>query len=273
MSFKSFIKKHFVRNKVLPVPIPIVKGEMLANKVALIFGGSGGIGSEIAKVFTDNGCIVCVVGTRENELKQICESISPKKAEYIIANIKKVNEITYAINKAIELFGKIDIFVHAAGVHCHDAFGDISEKTWNDVMDVNLKSLYFSCQSISSYMIKNRVLGNILIVGSASGTKPGWTPYEISKAGVKSLTLGFADKLIKYGITVNGIAPGPVATPMLGKEKGTDDLCWQGNPTGRMCDPKEIANWALILCCEIGKMVVGDLVYVSGGSGLICIDK
>ena len=121
-------------------------------------------------------------------------------------------------------------------------------------------------------MIENHIKGHILIVSSASSAKPGWTPYEISKNGVKALTLGFADKLIKHGIVVNSIAPGPVSTPMLGKND-TSDIAWEGNPTGRMSTPAEIANWALFMVSDIGNMVVGDTFYISGGSGTICLDK
>ena len=121
-------------------------------------------------------------------------------------------------------------------------------------------------------MIKNHIEGHILNVGSASCAKPGWTPYEISKNGVKALTLGFADKLIGNGIVVNSIAPGPVSTPLLGKTD-TSDIAWPGNPTGRMCTSAEIANWIVFMVSDMGKMVIGDTFFVSGGSGTICLDK
>lgn len=111
-------------------------------------------------------------------------------------------------------------------------------------------------------------------MSSASALKPGWTPYEISKRAVNGLTLGFADKLIRYGIVVNGIAPGPTATPMLGKVVDGDlDLEWNANPSGRMSTVEEIANLALFMVSDLGNGIVGDTFFLTGGSGTICIDK
>lgn len=269
---KKFIKSHFCLTKVTPVETPIYISELLKDKVALIIGGSGGIGSEIARAYVNSGCHVVIVGTNEDKLKNICENIGINSAKYLIGDIKNVYTIQKIINDAVRIFGKIDILVHSAGIHCQDKFGSISEQTWDNVIEINLKSMYFACQYVSNYMIANKIKGHILNVGSASSTKPGWTPYEISKAGVKTLTLGFADKLAEYGIVVNSIAPGPVATPMLGKNDPSD-IAWSGNPTGRMATPAEIANWAVFMASDMGNMVVGDTFFVSGGSGTICLDK
>ena len=269
---KRFFKRHFVVNKISAVEIPVLTSEILIGKKALIIGGSGGIGSAIAKSFVASGCDVVVSGTNENKLKSVCENIGAERAQYVVADVTSVAEIEYLTAKAVELLGTIDILVCSAGVHCHDSFGNISEQTWDNVINVNLKSVYFACQAVSNYMIKNKIAGHILIIGSASGSKPGWTPYEISKNGIKALTLGFADKLIKHGIVVNCIAPGPVSTPMLGKADATD-ISWIGNPTGRMCTPAEIANWAVLMASDMGNMIVGDSFHISGGSGTICINR
>jgi len=269
---KKWIKNHLVVKQVVSAEIPVYSGELLNGKVALIIGGSGGIGSEIAKAYARNGCEVILAGTNEDKLNAVCAEKGLDRAKCLTADMKSVEQLSELVRKAVSLFGRIDILVHCAGVHCRDPFGQVTEQTWDDVMNVNLKSMYFACQFVSDYMIKNNIKGHILTVGSASSAKPGWTPYEISKNGVKALTLGFADKLIKHGIVVNGVAPGPVSTAMLGREK-TNDVTWPGNPTGRMCTPAEIANWAVFLVSDMGNMVVGDTFFVSGGSGTICLDK
>mgnify|MGYP001042207000 FL=1 len=226
---KSLLKK--IKNNLFPHPkissveIPVFKGDLLYGKTALIIGGSGGIGSEIAKTFVENGCRVVVTGMNEAKLQNVCHDIGTEMAHYVVADISHNEEIKLLVDEAVELLGKIDIFVHGAGVHCHDMFGSVTEQVWDTVMNINLKSVYFLCQEISNYMIENHIKGHMLIVGSASSAKPGWTPYEISKNGVRALTLGFADKLIKHGIVVNSIAPGPVSTPMLGKND-TGDIAW-----------------------------------------------
>lgn len=269
---KRFIREHLVSKKITATEIPVYNGKMLTNKVALIIGGSGGIGSEIARAYVNNGCQVMLVGTNEEKLKEICEKIGNDKAKYFIGNIKYLFEIQKSIDETDKVFGRIDILVHCAGVHCSEKFGYISEEAWDNVVDINLKSMYFVCQYVSSYMIRSKIRGHILNVSSASSAKPGWTPYEISKNGVRALTLGFADKLIEQGIVVNSIAPGPVSTQMLGKTD-LDDITWAGNPTGRMSTPAEIANWAVFMVSDMGNMVVGDTFFVSGGSGTICLDK
>lgn len=268
---KSVIKNLIVREKITPLQIPVYEGKLLSSKTALIFGGSGGIGQGIAECFVANGCKVVISGTNKEKLKKICSKIGDQ-AQYIIVDINNVSEIHDGILKAVEVLGKIDILVNSAGVHCHENFGSISEETWDKVIDINLKGMYFACQEIASYMIKNKIKGHILNVSSASCAKPGWTPYEISKWGVRGMTLGFADKLIKKGIVVNSIAPGPVATAMLGRD-ACDNLTWEGNPSGRMATPEEIANLAVFMVSGLGDLIVGDTYFISGGSGTTCINK
>ncbi|SDA11348.1 3-oxoacyl-[acyl-carrier protein] reductase [Ruminococcus sp. YE71] len=271
MLLKDIIRKYFTIHITKAINTPIIKGNFLEGKVALIIGGSGGIGSAITKSFIDNGCKVIISGTNIQKMNDFTRTLDPDNIRSILLDTTDISKIKQAIIKAHEFFGPINIMVYSAGIHCTDSFGHIEESTWDNVMNINLKGMYFACQYFSDYLIENNYKGHILNVGSASCAKPGWTPYEISKCGVKSLTLGFADKLVKRGIIVNSIAPGPVATPMLHMTK--DNITWEGNPTGRMCTPEEIANIAVAMVSNMGDMIVGDTFFVSGGSGTICIDK
>lgn len=269
--FKKIIKKYFVRNVISSINTPVLEGKLLKDKVALIVGGAGGIGFAIAKAFFDNGCKVIITGRDEDKLINLCETIKSSDFCYFCMGLDDINKFDAEINNIVSIYGKIDILVYGAGVHGNDMFGSIRESTWDNVMNINLKAMYFICQSVSNYMIRNAVKGHILTVSSASCNKPGWTPYEISKNAVRALTLGMADKLISHGIVVNSIAPGPVATKML--QRNNENLSWEGNPTGRMCTPEEIANIAVIMVSDVGNMIVGDTYFVSGGSGTICLDK
>ncbi len=269
--YNGFIKKYFVKTVIKPVNTAIINGRMLENKTALIVGASGGIGSAITKAYINNGCQVVVAGRSEEKLRSLCNEINSPNIKHYCMNLDGVENFDKNVEEIVALLGRIDIFVYSAGVHGHDLFGNVTESTWDDVMNINLKAMYFLCQSVSNYMIRNKLQGHILTVSSASCNKPGWTPYEISKNAVRSLTLGFADKLIPYGIVVNSIAPGPVATEML--QSDGSNLSWPGNPTGRMCTAEEIANIALIMVSAAGDMIVGDTFFVSGGSGTICLDK
>lgn len=120
------------------------------------------------------------------------------------------------------------------------------------------------------YMRDNGIKGNILNIASSSSLRPAVSAYTLTKWGIRGLTLGLAKALASYGITVNGIAPGPTATPMLGKAEGADISF--PNPLGRYALPEEIANMAVFLVSDMGRSVVGDIVYMTGGSGLVTFD-
>ena len=168
----------------------------------------------------------------------------------------------------------IDILINSAGIHGNDQFGAVTEEGWNSVLDINVRGLYFVSQYISNHMKEKGIQGHVLNISSASSLKPSWTPYEISKRAVDGVTRGMAHELIPHGIVVNGLAPGPTATPMLGfdKEKNVN-LKWSGNPSGRVTTVEEIANLAIFMVSDLGNGIVGDTFFMTGGSGTICIDK
>ena len=119
-------------------------------------------------------------------------------------------------------------------------------------------------------MIENKIKGHILNVTSSSALRPAWTPYQISKWAVKGMTKGLADMMISHGIVVNAIAPGPTATPMLGKSE-TDCIYESYNPSHRYAMPEEIAALAVFMVSGAGDMIVGDTFYMTGGSGTITL--
>ena len=231
-----YFKKKNEKN-IISIDIPKNKEELLKGKIAFIVGGTGEIGMAIAEEFILAGAKVVISGT----------------------NSKK-------IHNAIKRLG--NILVNAAGIHGNQCFGEITETTWDSVFDVNLKGLFFMTQAVGNYMKKNNVKGHILNVSSAASLKPGYTPYEISKNGVKAVTLGVAAELIPYGIVVNAIGPGPVATKMLGRNK-EDTLYTDCVPAMRFATPSEVAQLAVIMVSDMCNLVIGDTFYISGGSGTI----
>lgn len=267
------IKSKFIVKKLVPVATTVCEGTMLQNKVAFISGGSGGIGYAIAERFVANGCKVIISGTNEDRLRNACLKLG-SVCDYIVLNIAQPESIERLINDYCEKHQevKFDILVNCAGVHGPAQFLKTTVEDWDSVMNVNLRGMYFLSQWFAQYFIQENIKGHILNVGSASALKPGRTPYEISKAGVETLTRGMAFELIPYNIIVNCISPGPTATKMLNMD-GNTSLNWSGNPSGRVATPEEIANWAVFLASGIGDYVVGTSVYVTGGSGTICIDK
>lgn len=267
---KKLIRKYLMVKVVSSVQIPVYQGHLLKGKKAIVVG-AGGIGKAIAEALLANGCEVTITGTNPEKLEKTRQSMGEENVRSVVLNVKNIASVQDIIWNAADQMGGMDIFVYAAGIHGHDVFGSVTEETWDSVLDINLKGMYFADQAAANYMKNHGIQGHILNVSSASCNKPGWTPYEISKNGVKALTLGFADKLIPFGIVVNSIAPGPVATSMLGVTE--ENIAWEGNPSGRVATPEEIANIALVMVSDMGTLIVGDTYFVSGGSGTICLDR
>ena len=270
IKIKNTLKKTFIRERLVPVVVATVPCELLNGKTALVSGGSSGIGFGIAKKMAESGCQVIILGTNEDRLKRCSEEIH---GEYIVLDIRNVEEMTDKVKELIRIH-TIDILVNSAGVHGPDPFGEVTEETWNRVININLRGLYFLSQAVSNHMKDNKIRGHILNISSASSLKPSWTPYEISKRAVDGITQGMAHSLIPYGIVVNGLAPGPTATPMLKFcDQANIDLSWPANPSKRVSTIEEIANLALFMVSDLGNGIVGDTVFMTGGSGTVCIDR
>lgn len=146
-----------------------------------------------------------------------------------------------------------------------------TEVEFSDVIDVNLKATFFLSRILGRYWKKNKIYANILNVASSSSLRPADSAYSLSKWGVKGLTLGLEKSMAPYGLTVNGIAPGPTATKMLLGEK-QDDFYLAKSPISRYIMPQEIANMAVFGVSDMGKAIAGDIVYMTGGAGVVTFD-
>lgn len=259
----------------IPIPDPINATELLKDKIALITGGSGGIGLAMAESFLKSGAKVIIAGTSEEKLRACCEKINwGEKADlsHIVIDVTDIKSIPEKVKLASAMFpeNRIDILVNSAGVVSHSDFLDMSEQEYDNIMDINAKGTFFMSQAVAKYMIDNRIKGHILNVTSSSALRPAWTPYQMSKWAVRGLTLGTADRLLPYGIVVNAIAPGPTATPMLGKNEG-DNIYHPTTPAKRYAMPSEIAALATFMVSDMGNMIVGDTFYMTGGSGTVSL--
>ena len=272
MKIREIIDYYFrKKNEKNIVSVNILKSseELLKGKIALIIGGTGGIGKAIAEAFISSGAKVVISGTNERKVRKTVEQLGIN-AKGVQIDINHVSLFDEKITHVIEQFPekRIDILVNCAGVHGDQKFGNVSEETYDMVMNTNLKGLFFMTQEVGNYMKRKGIKGHILNVSSAAALKPGYTPYEISKNAVKAFTLGAAAELIDYGIVVNAIAPGPVATSMLGYEEG-NTLYTDCVPAKRFATPLEIAQLAVIMVSDMCNLVVGDTFYISGGSGTV----
>ncbi|RKM54470.1 SDR family oxidoreductase [Butyrivibrio sp. X503] len=263
----------FKEKRIYPVVTPVYSTQLLSDKVALISGGTGGIGKAIVKAFLESGCKVIIAGTNQSKLSQLCTELGANEnVRSMVIDITDVSSLKDKINEACSKYGTIDILVNCAGIINKNTFFDITEDEYNSIMDINTKGVFFLCQAVAEKMIELGVKGHILNITSSSALRPAWTPYEMSKWAVRGFTIGLADSLIDKGIIVNAIGPGPVATPMLGKSEG-DSMYKESSPVHRFAHPDEIASMAVFLCSSMGNYIVGDTVYMTGGSGIISLHR
>lgn len=256
--------------RVVPIQHITDESHILEGKVALITGGSGGIGSSIAKSYVESGCKVVITGTKEEKLRKYCEELG-ENAKYVRLDLNEVDKIHQKVEAAIKCFGRIDILVNSAGIHSTEMISDfltVSEKEFDDILSTNLKGTFFISQAVCNYMIENKMKGHILNISSSTSLEPAWSPYRLSKWGVRGFTLGLAQKMLKYGIIVNAIAPGSTATSLVGFREG-DSIQTSENKIGRYIIPDEVAYYAKLLVSDLGDMIVGDTLYISGGRGTV----
>lgn len=274
---KRYIKH--ISLKVEKVDNPVLYGSLLEGRTALVTGGTSGIGLAIAEAFTRNGASVVVTGRSRARVDAAAETIgSGAAADLGVAGIvldSSTDEqaaFDAALEEAEAAVGRpLDILVNNAGVIAGGSMPNCSMDGFNLTIDTNLRGAYFLSQSFARRLVGAGRKGNILNVCSSSSLRPAISPYTVSKWGLRGLTLGLAKILAPRGVVVNGIAPGPTATPMLMPD-GDDNLVHPGVPTGRYATPEEIANMAVILVSDLSRMVVGDIVYMTGGCGNLTYD-
>ncbi|MDY5806160.1 MAG: SDR family oxidoreductase [Lachnospira sp.] len=259
----------FVRVTSLP------RSKWLEGRCAIITGGTSGIGYSIAEAFLNSGCSVIITGRDQARIDKTLSKLNSDNVFGFVMDNANVNSFGDSIDNILQQIHyrgieHIDILVNNAGVN-GNTMPYVDELEYDRIVDTNLKGVFFLSQIFGHYLVTNKIHGNILNIASASSLRPANSPYTVSKWGIRALTLGLAKALGKYGITVNGIAPGPTATPMMIKE-GQSNMTLDRLPLGRYIMPEEIANMAVILVSDMGRSIMGDIVYMTGGAGILTFD-
>jgi len=227
------------------------------EKVVLVTGAAGGIGSALCEKFSKYNAIVY-----QTDITKI------DHPNFIQGDISDQKFINYLVNQIIEKEGRIDILVNNAGICPRTALLDITYDEWRKVMDVNLTSVFYLSQAVLKIMIQNRA-GAIVNLASVAGQVGGITVgahYSSSKAGIECLTKSFAKSGAQYGIRVNAVAPGVIDTA-IHKESTPEQIKQyiQSIPLGRMGTPEEVANIILVLASDLASYLTGITIGINGG--------
>jgi len=245
----------------------------LKGKKVLITGGTSGIGRQIALTFAQHGASVAVFGTNRERAAQVLQELKSHKVsdeqQFLaeIVDVSKKEDIDATINDILEKWGSIDVLINNAGITRDGLLMKMTEEHWDEVMDVNLKSVFNTCHALVRPMMKARS-GKIINISSVVGLtgNAGQVNYSASKSGVIGFTKSLAQELATRGICVNCIAPGFIETRMT--DKLTDaqrEGILKKIPMGRMGNAEEIANAALFLASDLSTYMTGQVLTVDGG--------
>lgn len=237
----------------------------LSQKVAIITGGTSGIGLAIAKRFADEGATVVIAsrGARSSDIPG---------ATYITTNVRNEEDVRALIEKVATQFGSIDIVVNNAGISRAKDVTETSVEEYAEIMDTNMRGAFLMTKHAIAHLLKSK--GTIINIASklALIPDPEVPVYCASKAAIAMFTKATALAYGKQGVRINAICPGPIDTALLqsyfGNRQEMLDFYAEHNPMGRIGTPDEVANVALFLASDEARFVTGALYTVDGGGSL-----
>lgn len=244
----------------------------LEGKVAVVTGGSNGIGRAVVRRFCEEGASCVVADIDREKSEEYVRELREKgyNALAVPVDVSKVTAIKNAVQSVLEHFGRIDILVNCAGVNVRKPAIEYTEEDWNFMVDINLKGTFFFCLEVGKHMIARGGGGAIVNLASLQSEEvlPERAIYAATKGGVRQLTKAFAVEWAKYGIRVNAVSPAFIRTPMV--EKVLADPQWYNlivarTPLGRPGTPEEVAELILFLASSRASYITGANIPIDGG--------
>jgi 2-deoxy-D-gluconate 3-dehydrogenase len=242
----------------------------LADKVAIVTGASGGLGAAIAEGLAEAGADLVLV-SRSDKLDAVVDRVRSlgRRCLWLRADLAGIATCSKVVQQTLDYYGSLDILVNCAGTMRRGSALDISEADWDDVLNVNLKSVFFLCQAAGKYMVQ-RKNGKIINVGSLMSFQGGVlvAPYTASKSGLAGLTKLLANERAPHGVNVNGIAPGYMATQFnlsLQRDLERNAAITTRIPQGRWGTPDDVKGTVVFLASHASDYVQGQMLVVDGG--------
>ncbi len=246
----------------------------LKDKVALVTGGSKGIGRAIALAFAEAGAdvAVCCPGSEMAQLEKVAEEIQQfgRRAMAVQADTSRKAEVERMVDNVLDRLGPVDILVNNAGILVRGPLLEMSEEAWDKILSVDLKGYFLCAQAVGRKMVE-RNQGNIINISTQFAFKAptiGMGVYAIAKAGVVMLTRVLAQELGKHGIRSNGIAPGVTRTDFSRATWSNPELLKQieaSLPLGRIAQTSDLVGAALFLASDASTYLTGHTILMEGG--------
>lgn len=245
------------------------------GRVALITGGSRGIGKAISETFANEGAKVAIFDVNEEALNETTSEFREKGFEVFskVVDVTKGDQVETAVKDVHTMFGSLDILVNNAGVIRDNLLFKMTDSDWDLVMDVHLKGSFNMTRAAQKYMVEQKY-GRIINISSTSALgNRGQANYAAAKAGLQGFTKTLSIELGRYGITANSVAPGFIETDMtketarrlgISFEQLVEASLFQ-IPVGRSGKPEDIANAVVFFADERSSFVSGQVLYVAGG--------
>ena len=244
-----------------------------SEKVVVVTGSARGIGRRIAERFYAAGAKVALCSISKTGKEELMQEIAGDDRSRIMAlsaDVSRPEEVAAFLQAVVDAFGTIDVLVNNAGIYSKEDTCEVTEERYDKVMDANLKSVFFACQWFFKHHLAAGTTGNVVNIASVSSVTyvPDNALYNVSKAGVVTLTKTFARDMGKHGIRVNAVGPGSIPTDLnaalYADPQKEIELC-NKIPLGRRGIKDDIANCVLFLASEESSYLTGQVIYAEGG--------
>ena len=247
----------------------------LEGKKAIVTGGGTGIGKAMALEFARAGADIAICSRNVQNIEKVRDEVIAlgRDSMAIPLDVRVKEDVDNMVQQVIDEFGRIDVLVNNAGTNRPTPVLDLTEDTWNLILDTNLKGLFFCTQAVARHMVnqKSGKIINISSTASRGANEPGQAAYAASKTGVNAFTKACAREFGPYGINVNAIAPGRILTPLIYASRTPEQVekfIETGKSTavlGRLGTVEEIAHLALFLASDDSAFITAEIIACNGG--------